>query len=121
MDGVRDVNVSLKEGLATISFAPSNRVRIAQIWKAIRENGFTPRAAEIRAAGVLSARGDTLVLSVIGSEDSLVLEEAQGATMQLAQLRVLGTGSRVVIIGQLPEPADKDDPPHMLLVRSFLR
>ena len=120
IDGVRDVTVSLKDGLATVTFAPANRVSVEQIRKAIRSNGFTPRAAEVRVVGLLVDRGDTLVLRVPGSEDSFVLRDAPGAVGQVASLRRLPAGARVVLTGQLPEPpsGSRRSPGSVLLVRS---
>jgi copper chaperone CopZ len=118
IDGVREVKVSLKEGLATIQLAPANRVSVEQIRKAIRSNGFTPRAAEIRVAGVLVAQDDELILRAPGSEDAYVLRDAPGATAQVASLRRLRPGTRVVLSGQLPERSKKSSQT-TLLVRSF--
>ena len=121
IDGVRDVTVSLQQGLATIHFAPSNHVSVEQIRKAIRSNGFTPRAAEVRVAGLLFQRGDTLALRVPGSEESYVLHDAPGAAGQVAALRRLPAGPRVVLNGQLPDPSrrPRGSPRATLLVRSF--
>ena len=105
IDGVRDVKVSLEDGVATIHFAPANRVSVEQVRKAIRSNGFTPRAAEIHVAGLLVHRGDTLSLRIPGSEESYVLQDAAGAAGQVASLRRLPAGARVVLKGQLPDPS----------------
>jgi copper chaperone CopZ len=121
IDGVRDVTVSLKQGLATIHFAPTNRVSVEQIRKAVRSNGYTPRAAEVRVAGLLVARDDTLVLSIPGSEESYVLQDAPGAVGQVASLRRLPSRARVLLNGQLPDPSrsSRASPKTPLLVRSF--
>jgi copper chaperone CopZ len=121
IDGVRDVTVSLEQGLATIQFAPTNRVSVEQIRKAIRSNGFTPRAAEVRVAGLLVERGDTLALRVPGSEESFVLQDAAGAMGQVASLRRLPSGTRVVLSGQLPDASrgSRRAPKTVLGVRSF--
>jgi copper chaperone CopZ len=117
IDGVRDVKVSLKQGLATIQFAPTNRVSVEQIRKAIRSNGFRARAAEVRVAGLLVTRDDTLALSIPGPEESYVLQDAPGAVGQVASLRRLQSGARVVLNGQLPD--SRGSAKTALLVRSF--
>ena len=119
LEGVRDVNVSLKSGVATIHFLPSNRVRVAQIRQAVRSNGFTPRAADVRVSGSLAQRGDSLVLAVGGSGDAFVLRDAPGAPGQVASLRGHQLGTRVTLNGTLPEaPGKSTDAPATLFVRS---
>lgn len=121
IDGVRDANVSLKQGIATIHFAPSNRVKVAQVWKAVRDNGFTPRASTVVAIGVIAVRGDAVVFTVGGSEDSFVLQDGPGATGRVAELRRLGSGVRVQVSGQLPEAPTKLGNALMILrVESFV-
>jgi hypothetical protein len=121
IDGVRDANVSLKEGVATIVFTPENRVKIAQIWKGVRDNGFTPRGATIRAAGVIAVRGDSVVITVSGSEDTLLTRDAVDAPGRVAELAKLGSGARVVITGQLPEAPSKPGELQLTLaIKSFL-
>ena len=121
IDGVRDVKVTLNEGLATIQFAPTNRVSTEQVRKAIRSNGFMPRGAEVRVAGTLVARADTLLLSVKESGDSFVLQDASDAPGNVAALQKLKFTERVLLDGNLPEfrkGARRDSRP-VLVVRSF--
>lgn len=120
IDGVQSVKVSLKEGVATIQFAPSNRVTVERIREAVRSNGFAAREAEIRVAGSLTQRGDTLVLVVPASNDLFVLEDAPRAGA-LAELRRRGAGARVVVSGQLPNPGTRKTSGSMrLMVRSLV-
>ena len=120
IDGVRDANVSLKQGIATIHFAPINRVKVAQIWKAVRDNGFTPRASTVKAFGLISVRGDTVVFTITGSEDAFVLQDAPNALGRVAELRRVGPSARVEVIGQLPEAPSKPGDARMVLrVQAF--
>jgi hypothetical protein len=120
IEGVRSVNVSLKEGVATIQFAPANRVTLARIREAIRSNGFTPREAEVTAAGSLVSRGDTLTLAVSGTGDVFVLEDAPGVAGTVAELRRRVAGGRVLIRGQVPGAGKRERRgPDRMLVRSF--
>lgn len=107
IDGVSDVKVSLKEGVATVRFAPSNQVKIAQIRKAVESNGFAPRTAELRAAGTLVASGESLLFVISGSADTLALANGPKAPGLVAQLRRRTPGERVSLIGQLSAPPKK--------------
>jgi copper chaperone CopZ len=119
IDGVRSVRVSLKEGVATVQFAPANRVTVAKIREAIRSNGFTAREAEVTVAGSLVERGDTVTLAVTGTDDLFVLEDAPGAAGTVAELRRRGGSARVVLTGQLPGATRDRRGPNIMLVRSF--
>ena len=114
------MKVSLKEGVATIQFAPANRVTLAKIRNAIRSNGFQAREAEINVVGSLAGRGDTLTLVVPGIDDPFILQDAPGAAGVVAELRRRDRGVRVLLAGQVP--ATKTRGPRgseRLLVRSF--
>lgn len=121
IEGVRDVKVSLNEGLATIQFATSNHVSIEKVRAAIRSNGFTPRGAEVRVAGSLVNRADTLFLTVSESADAFILRDAPEFPDQLRVLRNVRFAERVILDGSVPETpkgARRDSRP-VLLVRSF--
>jgi hypothetical protein len=121
IEGVQSVTVSLKEGVATIQFAPANRVTLARVRGAIRSNGFTAREAEVRVAGTLVHRGDTLALVVPGTDETFVLQDAPGSSGVVAELRRRDPNQRVVITGHIPRPPARRDArgPERLLVRSF--
>jgi hypothetical protein len=120
IEGVQSVKVSLKDGVATIQFAPSNRVTVARIRDAIRKNGFRAREAEVRVAGSLIQRGDTLALIVPGTDDVFVLEEAPGAKGIVAELRRRQPNTAVVLSGQVPAARTRQGgSPNRMLVRSF--
>jgi hypothetical protein len=120
IDGVQSVKVSLKEGVATIQLAPSNRVTVGRIRDAIRSNGFAAREAEVRVAGLLVRHGDTLALIIPGTEQQFILQDAPGAVGTVAELRRRDPGVRVVLTGQVPgTSARRDRTPERLLVRSF--
>ncbi|MHB8735524.1 MAG: heavy-metal-associated domain-containing protein [Terriglobales bacterium] len=53
LDGVTAARVSLNQGLVTIELRPGNTVSLAQLRKAITDQGFTPRDARVTAAGEL--------------------------------------------------------------------
>jgi hypothetical protein len=120
IEGVQSVKVSLKEGVATIHFAPTNRVTLSKIREAIRSNGFSAREAEVRVAGSLVQRGDALALVVPGTEEVFFLQDAPGATGTVTELRRRGSNVRLVLTGQVPAAgARRAGEPARLLVRSF--
>jgi copper chaperone CopZ len=122
IDGVRDVNVSLKEGAASIQFAPDNTVKLAQIWKGVRDNGFTPRESTIRALGTLTLRGDTTLIMISGSQDTLLALDADGSAGRVSDLRKLGTGAHVSFVGDLGmAPKEASNSSLVLRLRSFMR
>ena len=120
IEGVSAVTVSLNDGAVTLRFIPDNRVTIERIREAIRTNGFAPREAEIRVAGRVIVRGDSLLLVVRETNESYVLEDIPGAAGRRAEIRRGLVGTRVVVGGQVPtsakQPASR---PRRLLVRSF--
>jgi hypothetical protein len=120
IEGVQSVKVSLKEGVATIQLAPGNRVTLAKIRDAIRKNGFTAREAEVRVAGTIVHRGDTLTLVVPGTGDVFILQDAPNSSGMVAEVRQRGQGARVVLTGQVPAPGRRrSGGPERLLVRSL--
>lgn len=115
------MTVSLNEGMTTVLFAPSNSVRIEHIREAIRSNGFTPKEADIRVAGMLLHRGDALALAVPGA-DTLVLQDLPAAPGQMTALRRLPPNEPIAVTGQVPaaegRPATSSS--RVLFVRSFV-
>ena len=118
VEGVRDVRVSLNEGLATIQFAERNRARIEQIWKVVRDNGFSPRAATITAVGTLRTRGDTVEIVIGGSSESLRLAEAPTVPGQLSELKRRNPSGQVHVLGDVVADL-RGRVPDVLLIRSF--
>lgn len=101
IDGVREAQVSLKEGMATIAFGPANNVRVTRVWKAVRDNGFSPRESTIRARGGLVTQGDTTMLVVGGSAERFVLRDGDTSARHVAALRALPPGTQVELSGEL--------------------
>ena len=54
MPGVRSVEVSLKTGMLGIQLMPGNTLKMSDLRKRIRENGFRPMEATVTALGRLS-------------------------------------------------------------------
>ena len=107
IEGVAEATVSLKDGMATIQFAATNRVKVARIWKAVRDNGFTPRQAAIEVDGTVAMRGDSLTLVVGGSGDVFHLQAAPGAEAALGAVRARGAGARLRVAGDIAQTSAK--------------
>jgi copper chaperone CopZ len=67
LDGAEKVNVSLEQGLAKIQLKPENKVTLAAIQKIIKQNGFSPKSANIKLRGKLQNQN----LTITGSNESL--------------------------------------------------
>ena len=94
LDGVTSAEVSLNEGEVVVALEGENHVRLDRLRQVIRDQGFTPREAEIRARGVVERRDGRLffrtpegevVLEVIG--DPVALEAAEGRVGQPVVVR----------------------------------
>jgi copper chaperone CopZ len=57
VEGVQDVQVSLKEGLTTLELRADNKVTLAQLRTVIKNNGFVSKEATVTARGTVA--GDT--------------------------------------------------------------
>jgi len=57
LPGVTAVRVSLNEGKAILSLSPDSRATLAQIRRVIRNNGFTPKEAQVLVMGHLGQDG----------------------------------------------------------------
>lgn len=53
LSGVTDVRVSLNEGVAVVALTPGSTTTVESIRKVIRDNGFTPKAAQVVVTGKL--------------------------------------------------------------------
>ncbi|HEX9579639.1 MAG TPA: heavy-metal-associated domain-containing protein [Gemmatimonadales bacterium] len=117
--GVDSVRVSLNEGLAVVWLHEQNTVTVEQIREAIRSNGFTPKAAKVRATGRLLENGGRLVLAFAGTP-ALLLREHPSAPALLDDLRQ-ALGAYVAVEGETLETQRGDARLPDLAVREFAR
>ncbi len=94
IEGVASVEVTLKRGHAEVQLKPGNRVRIEQLWEAVRKQGLTPKETEVVVRGTLN--GTKLTVSASGGA-----YEVAGRT---------GTGEEVEITGTLSPSSKKTTP-----------
>ncbi len=104
IDGIDAVEVSLNRGVVVIRLRPENRVTLEQVREAIRENGFTPKEAEVRARGTVVQDGGHLALALPGIGVAFHLaadSQAPGVIGELDRAR----GQDVSLEGRVPETA----------------
>lgn len=123
IEGVEDVKVSLNEGRADLKLRSGNRATVDQIRDAIRKNGFTPKGADVMAAGTIVLNDRRLALQVSGSDAVYLLWDAPSSPGKVAELATLAASRKVaevVIEGHVPESAPQSVSPHAAVrVTSF--
>jgi copper chaperone CopZ len=111
IDGVASVDVSLNEGTVLLKLKPANRVTVDQIREVIRNNGFTPKATQVEAAGRLIERNGKPALDVTVLHLVLLLDDPDRKLEPI-------TTKDVVITGKLPaSDAASGNEPRTLLVQ----
>lgn len=119
IDGVESVRVTLETGLVEIRLKDGNEATIEQVRKLIRDNGFTPKGAEVALSGTVvkdkeqigvSVRGTGVVYRVTG------LPEAEGVIENLSK----SVGRDVSVVGLVPASGkDSAEKRPILRIRSF--
>lgn len=99
VNGVDSVQVSLNQGLATLTLKDGNTVTMKQLQDAIAKNGFTTKQANVIAVGQLISQSDKLLLHVSGSNEEYLLKTANGAIPPQNSL----LGKTVSVTGTVPE------------------
>lgn len=118
IDGVESAEVSLNRGEAVVRFKRENRVTIEQIRTAIRSNGFTPKAAEVRVRGRVVEEKGELTLSVPGQDETYRLLADPAVPDAVTRVRH-AAGQDVVIEGTVPETAKGQSRPETVQVRAL--
>jgi copper chaperone CopZ len=121
VEGVDSVKVSLNQGVAVILFRPGNRVTAERIRDLIRDNGFTPKGADVRIAGKVIERGGKPALTVTGLDLVYLLVDHPDTKGKVAELQKVAMGRQVTLRGHLPETAKDAGPekPRNLQLRDF--
>jgi hypothetical protein len=97
--GVETVNVSLNQGLVSIKLVPGNKVRMDQIRKAILDDAFTPKNANIVAIGKLVSEEGKLQFKVAVTNESFPVASTAHQSWQKY------VGRNVTVDGLLAAPA----------------
>jgi len=109
VSGVRSVEVSLNQGLATVILQDGNRVRLSQLREAIARNGFSVKEARLSGLGQIISSDDHLLLETAGSGERFELMLEAGAKPSREQLRGL-SGQTVTLHGTIPDAGRAADP-----------
>lgn len=99
VEGLAQVDVSLKQGKAKVVFNPQNRTSYSAIRRAITDNGFNVREAHFVAYGTLRSEGGRFRFEVSGTQDWFQAVADSPAVAE--QLQTLA-GQTVVIRGTFP-------------------
>ena len=102
--GVESVNVSLKQGLASIRLKPGNTVTLEQVRKAIQADAFTPQEARVTAVGELSSVNGGTVFKVAGTGETFPVVRTPHAAWEKE------LGRTVVVSGRISTPANRTEP-----------
>jgi copper chaperone CopZ len=114
IDGVESVDVSLNGGLAVIVFSQNNQAPVAEIRRAIKDNGFSPKSAEVRMAGIVERDQNRLYLRMVDGNGRFRLEaHPEGAGLSFDDF----LSRAVVVEGEIPESGRGDADPLTLRVR----
>lgn len=120
VSGVDSVRVSLNQGLAAVWLKPENTVSIEEIREAIRSNGFTPKAATVRAMGRIVEDSGELALVFAASTPELLLAGHASAPGLLAELRQ-SLGATVSVEGAIQETRRRGATLPIVEVQKFAR
>jgi copper chaperone CopZ len=96
--GVESVNVSLNKGLVSIKLVPGNTVRLDQIRKAILNDAFTPKRANVVAVGKLVSEGGKLRFVIAGTNETFLVVSTPHSSWQRY------VGREVTVNGLLAAP-----------------
>lgn len=119
IEGIAGVDVSLSGKFADVTLKAGNRVDPERIRQVARDNGFTPKGADVKVAGQIVERGGKLALEVSELDDVVyLLVEHPEAKGKLAEAHE-AAGKAVMVTGHLPEAATarKPDAPRTLEIR----
>lgn len=111
LPGITQVDVSLNDGIASITIAPDSPVTLAQMHDVLVDGGFTPKQASITVEGRIIKDGEHLLLVSGADRYSLSFPAGTPSAVQLdAHLKLKGevsdTGGAVPVLSvESAEPA----------------
>ena len=113
LDGVEKADVSLNEGRVHVELAPQNSLTIAELRRAIRNQGFSPREATLTLSAQIEMRDGGLVVIVPGSGVTYAVIAGGDVPEQLAA----AVGSTVVLEGEVARDEDDVTPERIEVAR----
>lgn len=102
VDNVAELEIQVSEGRAVVTPAPGTSVDLAQLERAVRDGGFTPRELHVTARGRLTEQDGVPVLELPDGILLLLVEDARLAELLQARGAGLGEGARPVLRVQGP-------------------
>jgi copper chaperone CopZ len=114
VNGVNSVDVSLNQGLATVTLKPGNTVTMEQLQRAITKNGFTTKQSNIVVTGTLLSDNGKVTLRVSGSNETFALVPQNQQAQDFSHLN----GKTVTVEGVIPE-GKKGTRPDTIAVHSI--
>jgi copper chaperone CopZ len=114
VNGVNSVDVSLNQGLATVTLKPGNTVTMEQLQRAITKNGFTTKQSNVVVTGTLLSDNAKLTLRVSGSNETFALVPQNQQARDFSHLN----GKTVTVEGVIPE-GKKGTRPDTIAVHSI--
>lgn len=103
IDGVKDATVSLNDGYAAVVLNRDNSVTLEQLQQIVKDNGFTPKTAEVEVFGTLArANGNQLTLTTETGQQ-YTLSAARDMHSAWERLQALPNGSEVELKAQVAE------------------
>ena len=114
VNGVGSVDVSLNQGLATVTLKPGNTVTMEQLQRAITKNGFTTKPSNIVVTGTLLSDNGKVTLRVSGSNETFALVPQNQQAQDFSHLN----GKTVTVEGVIPEEK-KGTKPDTIAVHSI--
>ncbi len=111
LSDVTDVRVSLNEGVAIVALTPGSTTTIENMRKVIRDNGFTPKAAQVVVTGKLVRADGHTWLEASG----LPRYQLTGVTKDVEVTLDARPSGEVMLEGEVPE---SDSATRALFVKS---
>ncbi len=96
------MNVSLKQGLVSITLTPGNTVTLQQVRKAILDDAFTPKDALVVVLGQLTNANGKLEFKVSGTNEMYPVSPTAHASWDKK------TGEQLLVTGLISAPANRD-------------
>ena len=114
VNGVNSVDVSLNQGLATVTLKSGNTVTMEQLKRAITKNGFTTKQSNVVVTGTLISDNGKVTLRVSGSNETFALVPQNQQIKDFSHL----SGKSVTVEGVIPE-TKKGTRPDTIAVHSI--
>ena len=97
------MNVSLKQGLVSITLKPGNTVTLQQVSKAIEDDAFKPKDARVVVVGEFTNAERRLGFKVSGTNEIFPVSPAAHTSWEK------NTGQQLLVTGVISAPANRNE------------